>query len=113
MLQVRYWDPDLTFGNNPVFPFTDAASGWGLTLRLDARQSPLSRLGAEIMYRPPSRWYVTGEAAFAPSWSASGMGLGLEAGWRSFTARMPVLGPACSNCSWEFTGVTAALTFRR
>lgn len=94
------------------------------------------RIGGEFLYRQPSGWYVTGDAAFGPSWSTnvSGLGgalenasvtdlriavgyefkggLGLEAGWRSYTIQLP-FSSLCASCQWQFSGVTAALTFRQ
>lgn len=95
-------------------------------------------LGAEFMHHmAPGGWYVTGEAAYGISWntsapSAPGIaasnvtdlriatgyefmgGWGLEAGWRYYSWRIGA-GPGCTapGCEFQFSGVTAALTFRK
>ncbi len=94
------------------------------------------RLGAEVFHRMPNGWYVTGDAAYGPSWSsnfaafpamASGNtadlraavgyefqgGWGLEAGWRYYTWTIPSSSGCPGGCNFQFSGVTAALTFRR
>lgn len=94
------------------------------------------RIGAEFMNRMTSGLYVTGDVAYGPSWSTSftgfaGMangttwdyraaigyefqgGWGLEAGWRYVTWTVPSTAGCPGGCNWLFSGVTAALTFRR
>jgi hypothetical protein len=93
------------------------------------------RFGAEFMVRQPTGWYFTGEGSYGPSWTttyggAAGAssnivdlraavgyefqgGWGLEAGWRWYdwkTGTVPCMAPGCE---WQFTGVTAAITFRK
>lgn len=96
------------------------------------------RLGADFMLRQPSGWYITGEGAYGPSWSSTfaafpGMangnvldlrvatgyeftgGWGLEVGWRYIDWDIPASTgcPTAPGCQFQFSGVTAALTFRR
>lgn len=96
------------------------------------------RLGAEFLVRQPSGWYYTGQGSYGPSWTsnfsafpgiASGNiydlraavgyefsgGWGLEAGWQYVDWKIPA-STGCSGpggCEWRFSGVTAAVTFRR
>lgn len=96
------------------------------------------RIGAEFLHRQPSGLYFTGQAVYGFSWATSftafpGLpngnatdlriaagyefagGWGVEAGWRYLSWRVPT-GPGCispGGCEWQFSGVTAALTFRR
>ncbi|MGH2403439.1 MAG: hypothetical protein ACRDGN_03140 [bacterium] len=94
------------------------------------------RLGAEFLTRLPAGTYFTGDVAFGPSWSSNyssfpGMaagnttdwrvavgqefagGWGAELGWRYYTWTIPSSSGCPGGCNFEFSGVTAALTFRR
>lgn len=65
---VHYWGAPLSFGN-PAPPIaSDAGSGWGLTLRLDHRQSPWSFSGRyDSLSVTPVNWPWNG----AGSWDAN------------------------------------------
>jgi hypothetical protein len=92
------------------------------------------RYGVEFLVRQPSGLYLTGDVAFG-SWSTVGGagwgpssvtdyraaigydfqgGWGLEAGYRFVSWRVGA-GGGCGGvgCEWQFSGLTAALTFRR
>jgi hypothetical protein len=94
------------------------------------------RLGAEAFQRMQGGMYVTGDVAYGPSWSSNfagfpGMaagnifdgraaigyefqgGWGIEAGWRYYTWTIPSSNGCPTGCNFQFSGVTAALTFRR
>jgi hypothetical protein len=95
------------------------------------------RVGAEFMVRQPAGWYFTGEGTYGPSWSTNFSGFpgaassnvidlraavgyefsggwGLEAGWRWYDWKTGT-GPGClaPGCETTFSGVTAAITFRK
>jgi hypothetical protein len=97
------------------------------------------RVGAEFLVRQPGGLYFTGEATYGFSWSTNlagfpgtgpgnttdlraavgyefSQGWGVELGWRSLTWRIPTSAPGCPaapGCEMQFSGVTAALTYRR
>jgi hypothetical protein len=94
------------------------------------------RIGAEFMVRQPAGWYFTGEGTYGPSWNSSfpafpavaagnitdlraavgyefSGGWGLEGGWRYVNWAIPNSAGCTGGCNFQFSGVTAALTFRR
>jgi hypothetical protein len=95
------------------------------------------RIGAEFLMRQPSGLYLSGQASYGFSWSTNLTGFpgasnsntadlraavgyeftggwGLEVGYRYVNWKVPT-GPGClgPGCETRFSGVTAALTFRR
>jgi len=91
------------------------------------------RYGAEFLWRQPSGLYLTGDVAFG-SWSTTGGagwgpssitdyrlavgyefqgGWGVEGGYRYLSWRVGAGGGCPAGCEWQFSGLTAALTFRR
>ncbi|MDR7554518.1 MAG: hypothetical protein QN157_02830 [Armatimonadota bacterium] len=96
------------------------------------------RLGVEALHRS-GPWYFTGEASYAwltnsgftgfnlANGNATDLraalgyefqgGWGLEVGWRQYTWRIPDAPgsgcPTAPGCEFRFSGITAALTFRR
>lgn len=130
------------FGPSPESYF-GVLAGWGgvnVTAIVPAQDGSATgpRIGAEFMQRMPGGLYLTGQVAYGFSWTTSLVGFpgtpnstvtdwriaagyefaggwGLEAGWRSLSWRIPTSSgcPGPTGCEMVFSGVTAALTFRR
>ena len=140
---ASFWDANVhyRFGRS-LNSYLGLLAGYG-GANLNSTLSPSAagsasgfRFGAEFMTRQPAGWYFTGEATYGPSWSTSPAGFtglgnlnvtdlrgavgyefeggwGLEAGWRYLTGTTPSTSVCPGGCNFQFSGVTAALTFRK